>query len=67
MEEGDITLPGLMVLELFGEVGEGLGPAGHEHDPARLPIEAVDGMNPEQGLTADSVPEVRVHLDPGLK
>ena len=67
MEEGDITLPGLVVLELFGEVAEGLGPAGQEDDPARFPVEAVDGMNPELGITVDSGPEVRVDLDPGLK
>ena len=67
MEEGNITLPGLVVLELFGEVAEGLGPAGQEDDSARLPVEAVDGMNPEPGITVDSVPEVRVNLDPGLK
>ena len=67
MEEGDITLPSLVVLELFGEVAEGLGPAGQEDDPARFPVEAVDGMNPELRITVDSVPEVRVNLDPGLK
>ena len=67
MEEGHITLPGLVVLELFGEIGEGLAPAGHEHDPARLPVEAVDRMNAEPGITVDSVPEARVNLDPGLK
>ena len=67
MEEGDITLPDLVVFELFGEVAEGLGPAGQEDDPARLPVEAVDGMNPEPGITVDPVPEVRVSLDPGLK
>jgi hypothetical protein len=67
VEKGDITLPGLAVLELFGEVAEGLGPAGQEDDPARLPVEAVDGMNSETGITVDSVPEVRVNPDPGLK
>ena len=67
MKEGDITLPDLVVLELIGEVAKGLGPAGHEDDSARLPVEAVDGMNPEPGITVDSVPEVRVSLDPGLK
>jgi len=67
VEEGDITLPGLVMLELFGEVAEGLGPAGQEDDPARLPVEAVDRMNSELRIAVDSVPEVRVNLDPGLK
>ena len=60
-------LPGVVVLELFGEVAEGLGPACQEDDAARLPVEAVDGMNPEPGITVDPVPEVRVNLDSGLK
>ena len=60
-------LPGVVVFELFGEVAEDLGPAGQKDDAARLPVEAVDRMNPEPGITVDSVPEVRVNLDPGLK
>ena len=60
-------LPGVVVFELFGEVAKGLGPAGQEDDAACLPVEAVDGMNPEPGITVDSVPEVRVNLNPGLK
>jgi hypothetical protein len=67
VEEGDITLPGHVVLELFGEVAEGLGPAGQEDDPARLPVEAVDRMNSEPRITVDSIAEVRGTLDPGLK
>ena len=67
MEEGDIALPDLVVFELPGEVAEGLGPAGQEDDPACLPVEAVDGKNPEPGITVDFVPEVQVGLDPGLK
>ena len=67
MEEGDIALPDLVVFELLGEVAEGLAPAGQEHDPARLPVEAVNRMNPEPGIIVDLVPEVRVDLDPGLK
>ena len=60
-------LPGVVVFELFCEVAEDLGPAGQKDDAARLPVEAVDGMNPEPGIPVDSVPEVRVNLDPGLK
>jgi len=67
MEEGDIALPDLVLFELPGKVAEGLWPTGHEDDPARLPVEAVDGMNPEPGFTVNPVPEVRVSFDPGLK
>jgi hypothetical protein len=67
VEEGDIVLPDLVLFELPGEVAEGFEAAGHEDDPARLPVEAVDGMNPKPGLTVNLVPEVRVSLDPGLK
>ncbi len=67
MKEGDITLLNLAVLELSGEVTEGIQPAGKEDDPARLPVETVYGMNPELGIAVDSVPEVRVSLDPGLE
>ena len=67
VEEGNIALPDLVVFELLGEVAEGLGPAGQEDDPACLPVEAVDGMNPEPGITVDHVPEVRINFDPGLK
>ena len=67
MEEGDIALPDLVVFELHGEVAEGPGPAGQEDNPARLPVKAVDGKNPEPGITVDLVPEVRVGIDPRLK
>ena len=67
VEEGDIALPDLVVFELPGEVAESPGPAGQEDDPARLPVEAVDGKNPEPGITVDLVPEVRISPDPGLK
>ena len=67
MEEGDVALPDQVVLELFGEVTEGLGPAGQENDPARLPVEAVDRLNPEPEITVDPAPEVRIILDPRLK
>ncbi len=67
MEEGDIALPDFVVFELHGEVAEGPGPAGQEDNPARLPVKAVDGMNPEPGITVDLVPEVRVGIDPRLK
>jgi len=64
MEEGDVALPDLVVLELLGEEAEDLGLAGQEDNPARLPVEAVDWMNPELGITVDPVPEVRIRLDP---
>ena len=67
MEEGDIALPDLVVFELYGEVAEGRGPAGQEDNAARLPVKAVDGKNPEPGITVDLVPEVRVGIDPRLK
>lgn len=67
MEERDVALPDLVVLELLGEVAEGLWPAGQEDNPARLPIEAVDRINPELGIIVDPVPEVRIRLDPRLK
>ena len=67
VEEGDITLPGPVLFELSGEVAEGFWPAGQDDDPARLPVEAVDGMNSEPGITVDFFPEVRVIPDPGLK
>jgi hypothetical protein len=67
VEEGDIALPDLVVFELHGEVGEGRGSAGQEDNPARLPVKAVDGKNPERGITVDLVPEVRIGIDPRLK
>ncbi len=67
MKEGDISLPGLVMLELSAVVAESLRLAGKEDDPARLPVETVDGMNPETGITVDSIPEVWVSLDPGLE
>ena len=67
MEEGNITFPDLVAFELPGEIAEGLGPAGNEENPARLPVEAVDGVNSKPGITVDPLPEVRVSLDPGLK
>ena len=67
MEEGDIVFPDIAAFELPGEVAEGLGPAGKEDEPARLPVEAVDRMNLEPGVTTYPVPEVRVNLQPGLK
>ena len=67
VEEGDIALPDLVVFELHGEVAEGRGPAGQEDNAARLPVKAVDGKNPELGITVDLVPEVRVGIDPRLK
>jgi hypothetical protein len=67
VEEGDITLQDLVVFELLGEVAEGSRPAGKEDDPARLPVEAVDWLNPEPGITVDLVLEVRVSHDTGLK
>jgi len=67
MEEGDIALPDLAVFELHGEVAESPGPAGQEDNPARLPVKAVDGKNPEPGITVDLVPEIRVGIDPRLK
>jgi len=67
VEEGDIALPDLVVFELHGEVAEDPGPAGQEDNPARLPVKAVDGKNPEPGITVDLVPEVRVGIDPRLK
>jgi hypothetical protein len=63
MEESDVALPDLVLFELFSEVAEGLGPAGQEDDPARFPVEAVDRMNPEPGITVDHVAEVRVRLN----
>ena len=65
MEEGHIALSDLTVFELFGEIGEGLGPAGQEDDPASLPVEAVDGVNPEPGIIVDLLQEIRVGLDLG--
>ncbi len=67
MEESDIVFPGLVVFKLLREVAEGLGPAGQEDDSARLPVEAVDGMNPEPGIIVDLVQEARICLDPGPK
>ena len=67
MEEGDISLPDLVVFELHGEVAEDPGQAGQEDNSARLPVKAVDGKNPEPGITVDLVPEVRVGIDPRLK
>jgi len=67
VEQSNISLPDLVVLELPGQVAEGLGSAGQEDDPARLPVQAVDRMNPEQGIIIDFVPEVRVILDLGPK
>jgi len=67
VEEGDIALPDLVVFELHGEVTEGPGPAGEEDNPARPSVKAVDGKNPEPGITVDLVPEVRVGIDPRLK
>jgi hypothetical protein len=67
MQEGDISLPGLVPFELPGEVVKDLRPAGQEDDAARLPVETVNGMNPETRVTADLLPKVRVMLDPGPK
>jgi hypothetical protein len=67
VEEGDIVLPDLVLFELPGEVAEGLETAGQKDDPTRLPVEAVDRMNPEPGIRVNLVPEVRVSLDPRLK
>jgi hypothetical protein len=67
VEEGDIALPDLVLFELLGEVTEGFEAAGYEDDPACLPVEAVDGMNPEPRITVNLVPEVRISFDPGLK
>jgi hypothetical protein len=67
MEKGNIALPDLVVFELHGEVPEDPGPAGQKDNPARLPVEAVDGKNPEPGIAVNLVPEVRVGIDPKLK
>jgi hypothetical protein len=67
VEEGDIALPDPVVFELHGEVAESAGPAGEEDNPARPSIKAVDGKNPEAGITIDLVPEVGVGIDPILK
>jgi len=67
VEEGDIALPDFVMFELHGEVTEDPGPAGQKDNPARLPVKAVDGKNPEPGITIDFVPEVRVGIDPRLK
>ncbi len=67
MEEGDIPLPDRMVFELLGKVAEGPGPAGQEDNPARLPVKAVDGNDPEPGIRVDPVPEIGVGIDPRLK
>ena len=67
VEEGHIALSYLVMLELPGEIPEGSGLAGQEDDAARLPVEAVDGKNPEPGITVDLLPEVRVSIDPRLK
>jgi len=67
VEEGDIALPDFVVFELCGEVAEGPGPASQEDNPARFPVKAVDGKNPEPGIAVDLVPEVRVGIDPRLK
>ena len=67
MEEGDIALPDLVVLELHGEVAEDPGLAGEEDNSARPSIEAVDGKNPEPGITVNLVSDVCVSIDPRLK
>jgi len=67
VEEGDIALPDLVMFELHGEVAEGRRVAGQEDNAARLPVKAVDGKNPEPGITVDLLPEVRVGMDPRLK
>jgi hypothetical protein len=67
VEKGDVSFPDFAALELVCEEAEGLGPAGQEDDPARLPVEAVDRMYSETGVAVDSIPEARVDLDPGLK
>jgi hypothetical protein len=67
VEEGDIALPDLVVFELDGEVAEGRWPAGQKDNPTRLPVKAMDGKNPEPGITVDLLPEVRVGVDPRLK
>jgi len=67
VEEGDVALSDLVSLELFGEEAENLRLAGQENNSARLPVEAVDRMNPEPGIMVDRVPEGRVCLDPRVK
>jgi hypothetical protein len=67
MQEGDISLPGLVPFELPGEVVKRFPPAGQEDDAARLPVETVDGVNPETRITADVLPKVRVKPDPRPK
>jgi hypothetical protein len=67
VEESDVALPDLVVLELFGKVAESLEPAGQEDDPACLPVEAVNWMNPEMGIIVDRGPEVRILLNLQLK
>ena len=67
MEEGDVALSDLVALELFGEEAENLRLAGQENNSARLPVEAVDRMNPEPGIMVDRAPEGRICLDPRVK
>jgi hypothetical protein len=67
VEKGDITLPDLVVFELHGEVAEGPGLTGQEDNPARLSVKAVDGKNPEPGITIDLLSEIRVGVDSSLK
>ncbi len=67
VEESNITLQDLVLLELLGEAAEGLRLARQEDNPARLPVEAMDWMNPEPGIAADPVPEVLISFDQPLK
>ena len=67
VQEGDVALPDFPGFELRGKVGERFAPAAQQDDPARFPIEPMDGMKSEAGVTVDFVPMGRGIFDRGLK
>ena len=65
MEKGHIAFPDFVVFELPGEIAERLGTAGQEHHPACLPVEAVDGLDPERGIAVDLRLQIGIGFDLG--
>jgi hypothetical protein len=67
VNESDIPLPNAAALEPAGEMGEDFGPAGQKNDPACLPVEPVDRMNPELRIAPGASQEIGIGPDPGME